>query len=191
MSDPAANLKQPLLKILSILAGCAVVVWALSRVEVRRPETESAASETTEDSTDAWDFVSFDELRATQPDESYQPVYARRLRDLDGQEVRMRGFMSPYDDLENLQRFLLLSYPTGCNFCAPPSVNQVVLVRQEEGKRKYPFVDSPIEIKGTLRLWTPESRDPAHADDFLLYVMDETTVTPIDNWEPAHTGHEF
>lgn len=121
-------------------------------------------------------LISFSMLGNTEIDDSQQPLFAEEIRRLDGQRVRMQGFMSPYDDIRNMRSFMLFSYPVGCNFCAPPAVNQVVLVHQKAGQRNYHFIDDPIEISGVLRLWQDKSDIPDVDDVTFLYQMEETEV---------------
>lgn len=123
--------------------------------------------------------LTFSQLERVMPDENGHPLFPPGMLALDGETVSIQGFMSPFDSLQDMQTFMLFPFPTGCNFCAPPAVNQVVLVRQKEGQRRYGFIDAPIRITGTLRLWRLDSRDPAHADDFFLFVMEDTEVREL------------
>lgn len=174
----------------------------LHRLNVRRtggepapapePAVASAALPTGE--TAGLPRLTFSQLERVMPDENGHPVFPPGMRALDGQRVRIQGFMSPYDSLQDMRRFMLFPFPTGCNFCAPPAVNQVVFVRQKEGLRRYGFVDAPILITGTLRLWREDSEDPAHTDDFFLYVMEDTEVRELEmdpiQRERFHRDHQ-
>jgi hypothetical protein len=139
--------------------------------------------------------LTFSQLERVMPDENGHPVFPPGMRALDGERVRIQGFMSPYDSLQDMRRFMLFPFPTGCNFCAPPAVNQVVMVRQKEGQRRYGFVDAPILITGTLRLWREDSEDPAHAEDFFLFVMEDTEVRELEmdpiQRERFHRDHQM
>lgn len=124
-------------------------------------------------------LVDFDLLKETYPDDEYLPVYPEALSKLDQTTVTIRGFMTPYDSLEDLETFMIMSFPTGCNFCAPPSVDQVVLVRQVPRSQPYSYLDGPIEVTGTLKLWSKDSTDPAHKDEYFLYIMTDVQVASI------------
>ena len=162
-------------------AGIAVTAgWLLMRAPVRVEDGESPENPSpVQTPTPQPPQIDFELLGQTVPDEEYRPVYPETLNRLDETTVTMRGFMTPYDDLENLETFLVLGFPTGCNFCAPPSVDQVVLVRQPERKAPYPYIDGPIEVTGTLRLWRPDSSDPAHRDEYFLYIMSDAQVKSL------------
>jgi hypothetical protein len=154
------------------------IAWMLLRTPVR---VDSEAQEPAPLATPSAEtrMIDFELLEQTVPDENYRPVYPGTLSPLDGRTVRIRGFMTPYDDLENLATFMVMGFPTGCNFCAPPAVNQVVLARQPERKGAYPYIDGPIEVTGTLALWTPDSADPAHRDEYFLYIMNDVRVKSL------------
>ena len=148
--------------------------WLVQRAPVRVDPGESASVAPPEP-----EAIDFDLLERTLPDEDYLPEYPPELEEVDGFTVRVRGFMTPYDDLENLETFLIMGFPTGCNFCAPPAVNQVVLARQPDRDKPYPFIDGPIEVTGRLHLWNAKSEDPAHRDEYLLYIMRDVTVKKL------------
>lgn len=128
--------------------------------------------------------LDFDLLRRVRPRINEQgiaePVFSDGMASLDGRRVQMRGFMGPYESLEDMREFMLFNFPVGCNFCEPPSVDQVVLIRQQEGKRRYPFIDNPIQVTGTLRLWREDSEDPAHENVMFIYVMEDVEVAPLE-----------
>jgi len=130
-------------------------------------------------------LISFSMLGDTEIDDLQQPLFAEKIRQLDGQRVRMQGFMSPYDDIRNMRTFMLFSYPVGCNFCVPPAVNQVVLVQQKAGQRNYHFIDDPVEISGLLHIWQDNSNIPVFNDIAFLYLIDdaEVTVRQLDDKE--------
>jgi hypothetical protein len=138
--------------------------------------------------------LTFSQLERVMPDEKGHPDFPPGMLALDGETVRIQGFMSPFDSLQDMRTFMLFPFPTGCNFCAPPAVNQVVLVRQKEGQRRYGFIDAPILITGTLRLWREDSEDSAHAEDFFLYVMEDTEVRELEmdpiQRERFHRDHQ-
>jgi hypothetical protein len=123
--------------------------------------------------------IDFEFLERTRPDEDYYPVYPAELLAMEGDTVVLRGFMSPYDDLENLQVFMIFGFPSGCNFCAPPAVNQVVLARQPARSQPYAYVEGPVEVRGRLSLWHPDSTDPALRDDQFLYLMTDVEVKRV------------
>ncbi|MCC5850371.1 MAG: DUF3299 domain-containing protein [Verrucomicrobia bacterium] len=172
------------------IACVVVLVLIVQRLQVRnQPASDARASERAVemggverggDVNDGIPRLDFRVIERVTPDENHEPVFPSGIAELDGKTVRMQGFMSPYESLQDMSEFMLLNFPTGCNFCAPPAVNQVVLVRQKEGKRRYPFIDDMIQITGTLRLWSKDSEDPAHEDVMFIYIMEDTEVVALD-----------
>jgi hypothetical protein len=123
--------------------------------------------------------ASFKMFENVLPDDNFHPIYPPAVKSLDKRTVTVQGFMTPYDSLEDMKTFMLFGSPTGCNFCSPPSVNQVVLARQAPGEKKYPYIDKPIEITGTMSLWHKDSEDPMHKEMF-LFVMDDVKVVALE-----------
>lgn len=185
--------------VLLVAASLVVFFMILHRLNPRREpaapmaSTRGAGSEPWTDG-EGIARLDFNILERVEPDENYHPVYSPGIRALEGETVRIQGFMTPFQSLTDMSTFMLFPFPTGCNFCAPPAVNQVVLIRQREGKRRYPFIDAPIVVTGTLRLWSSDSEDPAHTDDMFLYILEDTEVKALDmdpiERERFHRGHQ-
>lgn len=165
-----------------ILLGTAILALAL-RIFIATPVRDRSPSETlppVPTTRHPENTIDFKLLAEAVPDENSNPIFPGALTLLDGKQVSIQGFMAPFDDLEDLTRFMLFSFPTGCNFCAPPSADQVVMVRRPEDGAPYDYVDGPIRVTGTLSLWKESSDDPAHSMDFFLYLLKEVEVEPID-----------
>lgn len=119
--------------------------------------------------------IDFDLLRTTTLNRTPPPVFDPELDALEGKTVKIRGFMTPFDSLTDFTTFMVFPNPTGCNFCAPPSPLEVVLVRLKADKQG--FVPEPIEVEGTLSLWRKEKTDNAHKS--FLYVMNDAKFTVL------------
>ncbi len=114
------------------------------------------------------------DLRSTKLGRKPPPIFQDKMKNLNKKTVKMIGFMVPFDSLTDLRTFLLFENPMGCNFCAPPSPKEVVLVRIKKDSPQE-FIDAPIEVEGTLDLWRDESDDPAHKS--FLYVVNDAKVS--------------
>jgi hypothetical protein len=121
--------------------------------------------------------ITFDLLRSTELKLTPPPIFPEELAKLDGKKVRVRGFMSPFDNLKDMRNCMLFPFATGCFFCAPPSPREVVFIRIES-KDPVPFESSAIEIEGTLNLWKDGSADKAHQS--FLYVVNDAKVKKIE-----------
>ncbi len=72
------------------------------------------------------------------------------LNALDGQRVRIPGFMVPLEDEQKLvKEFLLVPSPQACIHVPPPPPNQMVYVKMKEG---VDVAFGPIWVYGTLKL---------------------------------------
>lgn len=110
----------------------------------------------------------------------------------DNKPISIIGFMAPFEEIDNMKRFMLLPSYVGCFFCSPPSFTQVVLVEQHSsGSSKLPFINDPIIVTGTLRLYSKDSQHPAHKADF-IYAVDDAKVTVYtgENAPKRAAGHQ-
>ncbi len=128
--------------------------------------------------------IDFYLLRQTRYYEDQPPAFAKELKALKDKKVKMIGFMSPYDDLNSMKKFMLMPMMTGCFFCVPPSIEEVVLIRQETDEH-CPYIAEPIVVEGTLKLWDEESEDPVF--EMFLYIIEDATVRVYDPEKDART----
>lgn len=81
-----------------------------------------------------------------------------KLAAVDGQFVKIPGFVVPLDDDDaGLSEFLLVPSPQACIHVPPPPPNQMVMVRMKAGtapQRSW----GPVWIKGKLHIATTESQ---------------------------------
>ncbi|HXG28732.1 MAG TPA: DUF3299 domain-containing protein [Nevskiales bacterium] len=73
------------------------------------------------------------------------------LRRLDGQNIRLAGFMIPLDPEERQRRFMLSASPPNCYFHLPGGPATLVEVESQKG---IPFRDEVLVLSGRLRLLT-------------------------------------
>jgi hypothetical protein len=90
-------------------------------------------------------------LAATTVSRDYKPSFAAYLRDLEGKEVSLSGYLQPLgEQLEN-GSFLLIEYPVGCWYCEMPDITSIVLVELPPGKH-IPYSRHLVKITGELKL---------------------------------------
>jgi len=110
-------------------------------------------------------------------------TYPQDLKALDNKKVAIVGFMTPFEDLDDMKQFLLMPSSGGCFFCNPPSMTQVLMVDQNDGKKRHEFIGEPLLVTGTLRLYAKESKHPAHLAEF-IYALDDAKVEVFKGKSP-------
>lgn len=159
---------------LTLLIGLGTGVFFLTRA----PEDNGATAAQRAASAEATK-VDFKFLARTKidPQSPAKVAYPDDMAALDNQRISIVGFMAPFEEIDNMKKFMLLPSYVGCYFCAPPSFTQVLLIEQRtRSKDKLPFIDDPIIVNGTLRLYSKDSQHPAHKAEF-VYAMDDAEVT--------------
>ena len=80
------------------------------------------------------------------------------VKAIDGADVRIVGFMVPFDDEDKqTSEFLLVPGLGQCVHTPPPPPNQIVIVKMESGKKADIFWDKPIWVDGKLKVETAKS----------------------------------
>jgi len=54
-----------------------------------------------------------------------------------------------------------------------------VAVIRQKGDSEKKFIEDPIRVKGTLKLWSEVSEDPEHK--MFLYIIEDAEVVPIES----------
>jgi uncharacterized protein len=83
-------------------------------------------------------------LRAT-----FHTDYSKDIKALDGQQVKLMGFIYPLEGGLEHERFLLTAWPPSCPFCLPAGPSQMVEVFCEE---PIEFTEGAILIAGRFEL---------------------------------------
>jgi tetratricopeptide (TPR) repeat protein len=96
-------------------------------------------------------------------DRKYKPTFPKYLKDLDGKQVALSGFMQPLDENNEVATFMLIEYPVGCWYCETPETTGIVYVEMPAGKTAN-LTRGLVKITGTLKL---NATDP---EDFLYTV---------------------
>jgi len=92
---------------------------------------------------------------------------------MDGQKVRIPGYVVPLDDSKTgLKEFLLVPYFGACIHTPPPPSNQIILVAPQQLAKGYRSMDT-VWVSGTLRTLRGDSFMGASS-----YRMDAAQVEP-------------
>ena len=78
-----------------------------------------------------------------------EPIFNDELRQLDGREVKIQGFMMPLDNSEKQRHFLVTRTPPSCFYCLPGGPESVIEVKAQ---RPLAFSFDPVVLAGTMRL---------------------------------------
>lgn len=111
-------------------------------------------------------------LAETTLDRNFRPTFAKRLREMDGMQVTLAGFMQPITEDQVYGTFMLIEFPTGCWYCEMPEVTGIVLVELGGGKTTT-FGRQLVKVTGKLKL---NATDP---EDF-IYTISEAKVSGAD-----------
>lgn len=112
--------------------------------------------------------VEFDEIWSEEFQAYYMvPKFSKSVKEMDGKEVQIRGFIIPVDIVQDY--YVLSANPySSCFFCGqagPESVMEIQMIKKYEGLR----MDQVITFEGTLRL---------NIDDIyqLNYILEEAQI---------------
>jgi len=97
-------------------------------------------------------------LAETILDRKQHPSFPKYLRELDGKQVTLTGFMQPAGDELDQSAFLLIEYPIGCWCCEAPELTGIVYVELPEG-RSATFSRHLVRITGRLHLNAEDPED--------------------------------
>lgn len=117
------------------------------------------------------------EMMATSVYHEGQPTeFPEVLKRLDGKRVRVSGFAMPFEDPENLAKFLMVKTVSGCFYCNPPGEDEVLLIRMGNPKAA-PEIDGEKKVvEGVLHLQDLNSKDE-EANQF-LFTIDDAKLVP-------------
>jgi hypothetical protein len=111
-------------------------------------------------------------LAETALDRKFQPTFASYLRELDGKQISLSGFMQPLGQELEMGAFLLIEYPVGCWYCEMPEITGIVLVELPDGKTAT-YTRGPVQVVGKLKL---NSSDPEN----FLYSISKAQIKNLE-----------
>lgn len=94
------------------------------------------------------------------------------LSNLDGQRIRIRGFMIPPFQARGLKRFALARDNGICCFVRTPKIYDVIDVRMAEGQTTHYIANTPFDVEGIFRI-QPIADD---GELYKLYKIENATV---------------
>ncbi len=95
----------------------------------------------------------------------FRPTFSKYLRELEGKQVELTGFLMPLRDEPEAGLFMLVEAPVGCWYCEQPELTGIVYVELPRGKTAR-FQRGLVRVVGRLTL---NATDP---EDFLYSVRD-------------------
>jgi hypothetical protein len=111
-------------------------------------------------------------ISETTLDRNYRPTFTSYLKELDGRQVQLVGYMQPFSDDQDPGAFLLIEYPVGCWYCEAPEVTGIVLIELPAGKTRH-LTRAALRVTGKLTL---NGTDPEN----FLYVIRGAKVVEAD-----------
>ncbi len=112
--------------------------------QMNTPKTNGA----TIDMNAPFNKITFRQLRTYIPGKEIP----KEVKDMDGKNVNIIGFMTPLNALENMDEFLLCSAPPLSCYCAPPIfINEIIYVKLQNGV-KTDFKTGVVTIKGQFKV---------------------------------------
>lgn len=87
----------------------------------------------------------------TTVDRNFRPTFAKYLKELDGRQVTLTGYVQPLGDDPDAESFMLVEYPVGCWYCEMPEVTGIIYVELPAGEVKR-FPRGQVKVTGKLVL---------------------------------------
>lgn len=96
--------------------------------------------------------------------QDFSPKFNEKVRQLNGKEIEIKGFLIPLEKKSKHNFFLLSAFPfDACFYCGKAGPESVIEVRC---KKAVPYSEKLIKIKGTLKI---NDNDPVR----LFYLIDD------------------
>lgn len=80
-------------------------------------------------------------------DASVPPTFADEIQALNGQEVKVQGFMLPLENAANQTHFILSVYPPSCFYCLPAGPEGIIEIYSQQSVN---FSFEPLLLSGKL-----------------------------------------
>ena len=154
-----------------VMAGAVGILVASWRSDLSPTSGGGSVSAGTQGVTE----IAFELLAKTITNEKPPPEFPTQLSALAGKRVRITGFLAPYNDPRKLSKLLLCRFPSGCFFCNPPNIADVVFVRRVPRDPPIKLDGQSVAFEGTLHLWSNDLAETNTARQF-LFTLDDASV---------------
>jgi tetratricopeptide (TPR) repeat protein len=111
-------------------------------------------------------------LSETTVDRKFKPTFAKYLRELEGKQVTLNGFIQPLREDSDLNVFLLIENPVGCWYCEMPEVTAIIYVELPRGQTAN-YTRGLVRVVGRLLL------NDSNPEEF-LYTIKNARVTDVN-----------
>jgi tetratricopeptide (TPR) repeat protein len=111
-------------------------------------------------------------LADTALDRRFRPTFPKYLKELEGKQVSMIGFMQPLVEELELSSFLVIENPVGCWYCEMPEITGMIFVELPAGKTTG-FTRGQVRVTGRLSL---NATDPEQ----FLFTLHDARVADVD-----------
>lgn len=105
-------------------------------------------------------------------DRKYRPTFPAYLKEFDGKDVVLEGYMQPIGEDAEFARFMLVENPIGCWYCEAPDMTGIVAVEMPGGSVA-PYSRARLRVRGKLAL---NGSDPEN----FLYIITNARVSEAD-----------
>ncbi len=99
----------------------------------------------------------------------FKVVFPKYLRELEGRQVELTGFMQPIGEDLDMSAFMLIQYPVGCWYCEMPEITGIVFV-ELPADTTFRLTRDRLKVVGTLSL---NATDPEN----FLFTIGKAKVT--------------
>ncbi len=98
-------------------------------------------------------------------DRQFKPTFTKYLKELDGKQVQLTGYMQPLGDDVECTAFMLIEYPVGCWYCEQPDMVGIVFV-------ELPMDKSLTATRGQIRVTGKLVLNATDPENFLYTLRD-------------------
>ncbi|MCP1727442.1 hypothetical protein J2T60_001407 [Natronospira proteinivora] len=99
----------------------------------------------------SWDLLGSteEEMEVIDGTSYMRPVYPPAVKELDGETIRIKGFIYPMQNQEHMEEFLFTALPPSCPYCLPAGAGYIIETRAADPIR---FTWDAVLLEGELQL---------------------------------------